>query len=161
MPFEITCGCGKIIPVTEGMAGSSIACQCGRAVSVPSLSQMRSQVALVADPADASRERSSGEKVALWALGILVIGTLLFCGVPISFTLGGFAGFGYLVALTGHFWLLGLIIRECHPNAILMALVIPFFTCYFAIQRWDVARWPLIIYLIGLGITIAGLFAGV
>ena len=160
MAFEIACECGKIIPVTEGMAGSSISCGCGRSLPVPSLSQLRSQVALVADPADDASRRSPTAQIVLWILGVLVVGSLLFCGIPVSFAWGGFAGFGYLVALTGHLWLLGLVIRECPPDAILMALVIPFFTCYFAIQRWDIARWPLIIYLIGLGINILALLAG-
>ena len=161
MAFEIPCDCGKRVPVTEGMAGSSISCTCGRSIPVPSLSQLRSQVALIAEPADAGPRRGPAEKVALWVLGILVVGSLVLCGIPFSFALAGFAGFGYLVALTGHLWLLGLIIRECHPDAILMAYFIPFFTWYFAFQRWDVAKWPFIINLVGLVIEITGLLTGV
>jgi hypothetical protein len=161
MAFEITCDCGKKLPVTEGMAGSSISCVCGRSVSVPSLSQLRSQVDLIAEPADVPPRRSPAEQAALWVLGILVVSGLVFCGIPFSFALAGFAGFGYLVALTGHLWLLGLIIRECHPDAIFMAYYLPFFTWYFAYQRWDIAKWPFIINSVGLVILIAGLLTGV
>jgi hypothetical protein len=159
MAFEVACECGKKLPVTEGMAGSSVSCPCGRSVRVPSLSQLRDQADLIAEPAEIAPRRSPGEQAALWVLGILVVSGLVFCGIPFSFALAGFAGFGYLVFLTGHLWLLGLIIRECHPDAIIMAYFIPFFTWYFAIKRWDVAQWPFVIMLVGLTIEIIALLA--
>jgi hypothetical protein len=44
--FRIDCQCGKQIVVREGSAGATIVCACGRAVSVPSLSQLRIQAGL-------------------------------------------------------------------------------------------------------------------
>ena len=50
MEYEIACGCGKNIPVTEAMAGSSQNCECGQTVVVPPLSTLRAtEVADVTD----------------------------------------------------------------------------------------------------------------
>jgi tetratricopeptide (TPR) repeat protein len=35
MGYDLTCSCGKVHPVTEGMAGSSISCGCGITIAVP------------------------------------------------------------------------------------------------------------------------------
>ena len=160
MNFEIACECGKSLVVTEGMAGTSTTCSCGRVVPVPSFGDLRKQ-ALLVEPVEPGPRRTWARQAALWVLGSLVVGGLVLCGIPFSFMLAGYAGFGYLVALTGHLWLLGLIIRECHPDAIIMAYFIPFFTWYFAIQRWDVAKWPFVINLVGLAILVPAVLVGV
>ena len=41
MDTNITCRCGRVIPVAEGQAGSSVLCECGGSVFVPSLSILR------------------------------------------------------------------------------------------------------------------------
>jgi hypothetical protein len=41
MSFFVDCECGKSIPVTAAMAGGSATCTCGRARTVPRLSQLR------------------------------------------------------------------------------------------------------------------------
>jgi tetratricopeptide (TPR) repeat protein len=41
MEYEIACRCGKVIPVSDGMAGSSVDCACGETVLVPSLSALQ------------------------------------------------------------------------------------------------------------------------
>ena len=46
MEYEIACGCGKGIPVTEAMAGSLQSCECGQTVVVPPLSTLRATVVL-------------------------------------------------------------------------------------------------------------------
>lgn len=43
MGYTVACGCGNAVPVTEGMAGSSVACVCGQSIAVPSLSTLRAQ----------------------------------------------------------------------------------------------------------------------
>jgi len=57
MKYEVACSCGKILPVSVGMAGSSIACTCGRIVLIPPLSQFRSLsvTELPTDSADSSQ----------------------------------------------------------------------------------------------------------
>jgi rhomboid protease GluP len=45
MGYEVACSCGKVLPVSEDMAGTSISCSCGRTVRVPSLSEFRRQAA--------------------------------------------------------------------------------------------------------------------
>jgi hypothetical protein len=48
MNFNIHCPCGKDVSVTEGAAGASFPCSCGRKISVPSLAQLRVQAGLPA-----------------------------------------------------------------------------------------------------------------
>jgi hypothetical protein len=43
MSYTVACECSKILPVSAGDAGSTIACSCGREVSVPSLGILRQQ----------------------------------------------------------------------------------------------------------------------
>jgi hypothetical protein len=75
----------------------------------------------------------------------------------VSFAAGGLAGFGSVVVWASQIWLLALVMRECSPGAILLALLIPFFTWYFAYQRWDVAKWPFLINAGGVLLNILGL----
>ncbi len=53
MECTIACSCGKVIPVSEGMAGASLECECGAAVVVPPLSVMRAQATTDAEPPSA------------------------------------------------------------------------------------------------------------
>jgi hypothetical protein len=46
MDFRIDCQCGRHNMVNEGSAGATIACDCGRLISVPSLSALRVQAGL-------------------------------------------------------------------------------------------------------------------
>lgn len=48
MDFTISCDCGTEIQVSEGSAGASTTCQCGRIVQVPSLARLRSIVGMSA-----------------------------------------------------------------------------------------------------------------
>ena len=41
MTFSLSCDCGKSLEVTASQAGTNVPCSCGRAVSVPLLSQLR------------------------------------------------------------------------------------------------------------------------
>jgi tetratricopeptide (TPR) repeat protein len=41
MEYEIACRCGKVIPVSDGMAGSSVDCACGETFLVPSLTALQ------------------------------------------------------------------------------------------------------------------------
>jgi tetratricopeptide (TPR) repeat protein len=43
MEHHFACPCGKVLPVSEGMAGAQVTCSCGAVVSVPPLSQLRAQ----------------------------------------------------------------------------------------------------------------------
>ncbi len=100
--------------------------------------------------------RVEGEDV-LWFAGRLLFGSLVF-GVGIwSFAAGGLIGFGVLLAIAGHLWLLLLMVRECQAGAIILYRYIPFFIWYFAWQRWDVAKWPFLINVLGLGLTLVGI----
>lgn len=46
MEFRVSCDCGKPHTVTAGDAGAKLACPCGRAVTVPRLSELRRQQGL-------------------------------------------------------------------------------------------------------------------
>lgn len=41
MQYGVACDCGNVLPVSEGMAGSSVNCPCGQTVPVPALSELR------------------------------------------------------------------------------------------------------------------------
>lgn len=43
MEYSAKCECGHSMTVTSGAAGSKLSCGCGRTVTVPSLSELRSQ----------------------------------------------------------------------------------------------------------------------
>jgi NfeD-like C-terminal, partner-binding len=95
-------------------------------------------------------------RVGLWVVGGVTVGILVIAGSLWSFAIGGVAGFGYLLAMAGQLWLLGLMIRECPPEAIVLAFLIPFFTWYFAWQRWDVANWPFLLSVMGVVVNCLG-----
>jgi hypothetical protein len=46
MKYHVLCGCGKSLPVKTEEAGTTIRCDCGESVTVPSLSKLRSTVGL-------------------------------------------------------------------------------------------------------------------
>lgn len=48
MDYQIPCGCGQVLTVTEGSAGSQATCACGRQVAVPSLGGLRQLAGLPA-----------------------------------------------------------------------------------------------------------------
>jgi hypothetical protein len=104
-------------------------------------------------------EASLGGKAALWVLGVLVFGAIAVLGSRWSFRVGPVAGCGYLIEMAGYLGLLVLVIRECRPDAILFALVVPFFLWYFAWQRWDVAKWPFLVNIVGLAMNLVGVAA--
>jgi hypothetical protein len=52
--FRIDCSCGQRVTVTEGDAGGTLPCPCGRTVRVPSLHELRTQAGLT--PYDLSPE---------------------------------------------------------------------------------------------------------
>jgi hypothetical protein len=54
MQFHVPCGCGRYLEVSEGAAGATIACPCGRPVQVPGLKELRVKAGL--PPYDISPE---------------------------------------------------------------------------------------------------------
>jgi hypothetical protein len=69
---------------------------------------------------------------------------------------GGLAAFGYVIGLVGQIWLLIQIARFCAPDALGLALLVPFFTWYYGIQRWDIAKWPLLCSVGGTFLSLLG-----
>jgi hypothetical protein len=49
MKFRINCPCGDHIEVGEGAAGATFQCACGRPISVPSLTELRTRAGLPAN----------------------------------------------------------------------------------------------------------------
>ena len=54
MGHEVACSCGKVLPASEDMAGSSILCSCGCTVHVPPQSRMEGQAVTDAVPGPAA-----------------------------------------------------------------------------------------------------------
>jgi hypothetical protein len=152
MGYWLRCECGQELPVGEGAAGGVLTCACGRAVQVPSLRELRNQFRVEAE----TKAVRSLPQPGLLVVGALVFVGLFLVGCVLSFAAGGLAGAGFVIFQIGQVWLLVLIIRECPGQAIFLALVIPFFTWYFAYQRLDIAKWPLICNLSGLLLLVYG-----
>lgn len=68
MDFQLPCDCGQVLVVTPGDAGSSKSCGCGRAVSVPSLSQLRQLSGLAAFEACPADEIQQMVREGQWEL---------------------------------------------------------------------------------------------
>jgi hypothetical protein len=49
MDFRIDCPCGESVTVSEGSAGATLTCDCGRPISVPSLPALRRAAGLLAE----------------------------------------------------------------------------------------------------------------
>jgi hypothetical protein len=154
MEFAITCDCGKTFLVSAGMAGSSVQCSCGLLTPVPSLSELGRHAPVKDEPERVAPHRSIVAQAALWMIGSAVFGGFVVGGSVLAFAAGGPAGFAYLLSMTGQVWLLALIIRESPPEAIFYALVVPFFTWYFAYERWEVAKWPFVLHAAGIVLTL-------
>src|SRR5437870_2392755 len=73
MDVSITCECGARRTVSDGAAGTRFTCACGRAVSVPSLAELRMRAGLSAVPvspesrirADACRRRVTRQRLGV------------------------------------------------------------------------------------------------
>jgi hypothetical protein len=84
MDFHLDCECGNRVAVTEGSAGATVDCACGRTIKVPSLSQLRKLHGL--EPASLLNPVLLIEHLA--AAGELPPGeTCIQCGFPTSETL--------------------------------------------------------------------------
>jgi hypothetical protein len=159
MDYHLPCECGRTLTVSERSAGVSLECTCGRSVKVPNLGELRTLTpTLDEDERKAAAGMTPGQ-VAVAVVGLMVFGGVLLLGALWAFALGGLAGLGYLTAQCGQVWLLVLIAREGHPDALLYALLIPFFTWYFAFRRWDIALWPFLCQVAGLFLLLLGLGA--
>ncbi len=156
MEFLLDCACGDRVRVTEGMCGASVPCACGRTIRVPSLGELRRSCPAVDGPPRAPRGRSAGASVALGLAVAVFAGAALALGF-LATKAGGLAGFGYALALAGQLWLLVQIARVCAPDALALALFVPFFTWYYGVQRWDIAKWPLLCNVGGTVLMTAGL----
>lgn len=144
-----------MVLVSEGAAGTAVPCACGVQVKVPSFRELQ-QVALVeGPPAEAAEDESAVGWVVVLCLGALVFGFLAFGWALLAFQYGPAATIGAVVSEIGHFWLLALIIRHCRRDAVALALFVPFFTWWFAFQRWDIAKWPFVCTAGGLVLSLA------
>jgi len=85
MHVPLSCQCGKQILVTEGSAGASVPCECGRTIQVPSLGEFRRRfgrdASLFARPERDPTRKRTGEAFNM-GCGALVflIGTGLYVG---------------------------------------------------------------------------------
>jgi hypothetical protein len=98
--------------------------------------------------------------LAMWVVRVACVGFLgsfVVVGAFWSFEVGGLVGIGYVLSTLGQIWLLVLIVRECERNAIVLAFIIPCFTWYFAWERWDVAKRPFLLNILGIIVSIIGI----
>jgi hypothetical protein len=165
MEISLRCACGQQFIASEGMAGTSIACNCGNSVRVPSLTEMRMRsTEFVEVPSLAitsqQRQRQLGAAllygcvlagIALAALPLLVI--LFIHGTPMALV-------GALLILAGHAWFFTQIFTG-NPTAALVVLLVPvvgeFLAWKFIFDYWSIARWPLLCQCTGVLLLLLGL----
>jgi Domain of unknown function (DUF1922) len=163
----LQCSCGEHLIATEGMAGSQIACVCGRRVPVPSLDEMRRRTGEVGDEDIVSAVVSDEPLQQPHTLLIygLAVGWMCFAGLPlllVSIHAGGAAAaMGAVLWIAGNVWLFTQIFSG-NPVAALVVLVIPivgpFLAFQFIIDHFLIARWPLLCQVAGLFLWLAGVF---
>jgi hypothetical protein len=162
MEYRLACECGQQISFSEGAAGNTLQCACGRSVTVPSLGELKKHWTVDTEAAVAAKTRLSAAQLALLTIGGIVFGSLILLRFyEVTSRAGEVAGCGFFIAEIGEIWLLVLIVRECHPDAIFYALMIPFFTWYFAYQRWDIAKRAFACSLSGTLLFWLGLYIGI
>jgi hypothetical protein len=97
--------------------------------------------------------RRSPRQIVFIVVALTLFGGLLLAvGCWWLSPLGALVLTAYTLSVATNIWLLVLIARECAPDAFVLALVFPFYTWFFAIQRWDIARWPFLCHLAGFAI---------
>jgi hypothetical protein len=155
MELRLSCECGREITVTEGSAGAAIQCGCGHNLRVP---PFRKPFAMLAQLHDAvAYDRYPPQMLAILLAGIYVLGSIFLGDALLWVASGRFERIGYAVALGGQIWLMFLLVSECHPEAIVWSLLIPFYTWYFAYRRWDIAKWAFVCNVGGLLLILAAL----
>src|SRR5262245_18009040 len=50
MTYQLNCDCGRILPVSERQAGSSIVCSCGRTINVPASTEQCNEAVIEGMP---------------------------------------------------------------------------------------------------------------
>jgi len=74
MAISVQCACGKRAAVSDALAGKAIRCPaCGDAVVVPSAAPAPGRASVKRQQAGPALELSSGQKVGLWVIGILLV----------------------------------------------------------------------------------------
>jgi hypothetical protein len=160
MPWtlQMSCACGRTIAVNEGSPGIVLTCPCARKLEVPPFKRPASSFP-EARGARTDDDHSLEERLLL-IVGLFVLGTVFLSGGLIALASARLWVTGYAFAVAGQIWLVFLIVRECHPEAVVWSLLVPGFTWCFAYQRWDIAKWPLACNVGGLILLITALFAG-
>jgi hypothetical protein len=159
MDFFLECACGKQVVATEGMAGTEVACTCGRLVAVPTLGELRRSRGM-SDPRALSEETEdlyggSAQAGAMVVYTLVVVGVcaLAFFVAIVTFSAGGVVPTLGVVLLYGsQLWLFTLIYPG-NPLAGLIVLFVPLVGSVMAIQflidHWSIARWPLFVQVAG------------
>jgi len=155
--MRMTCECGRALTVTEGSAGALVRCRCRRGIVVPSFDRSALPVPHARDAR--IDDTNSPEALVAPILGIFVLGSIFLGGTLASLASSSLWVTGYTLALAGQTWLFYLILRECHPEAIVWCLLFPCFTWYFGYQRWDIAKVPLLCSIGGFALFVATLLA--
>jgi hypothetical protein len=156
MAFAMRCSCGQRLEVTEGMAGTFVQCPCGGRVRVPSFAELRRLYPETEEPLVPTETARQVAQVVVFALGACVFGIVALVLGMIAAGGGGLVLAGYAFSMFGYLWLLVQIIRVCSPDAIILVLLVPFFHWYYALQRWDIAKWPFLCNVSGLALMVIG-----
>jgi hypothetical protein len=148
-----------LLDVRKKLVESGLAPEAAAAV-IEEVQEARSGVRADGSPGRRRMSNITAAQGVVLAVAVVIFMGMFIAGAVVSLATGGLASFGYFLAGVGQIWLLVLIVRECQPSAVGYALLIPFFTWYFAHQRWDIAKWALCCNLAGVLLLMLGLCSG-
>jgi len=171
MNFQLPCECGQRVVISEGMAGTSVRCACGRTVAVPSLGEIRRLAEPDLDIAHSAATDPTADNALMRPssavlYGALVAGTCMVA-VPVLVLLlvhGNLvATLGFASLVTGHLWLFTQVYVG-NPAAALAILLVPILgptlALKFIVEHWKISRWPLVCQVLGMALLIGGIASG-
>ena len=169
--IPLPCECGQHILVTEGMAGASVRCPCGRTIAVPSLGEIRRLAGRDLDIAHTAATDPTADNALLQPSSAVLYGAMVawtcFVAGPVLVLLllsaNWLTAFGFAVVVVGHVWLFTQIYVG-NPVAALVVLLIPIIgptlAEKFIVDHWNIACWPVICQALGVALLVGGIAIG-
>lgn len=171
MNLQLPCECGQHVVISEGMAGTSVRCACGRSVLVPSLGELRRLAGRDLDIAHTAATDPTEDNALLRPSNAVLYGAMVawtcFVALPLLVVLLVFgywlASLGLALLVAGHLWLFTQVYVG-NPVAALAILLVPILgptlAEKFIEDHWNIACWPVIGQALGLALLIGGIASG-
>ncbi|MCI0682149.1 MAG: hypothetical protein L0Y71_08600 [Gemmataceae bacterium] len=169
--IALACECGQQVVVTEGMAGTSVQCACGRTVAVPSYGELRrlagrdlhiAHTAATDPTADNALARPSSAVLYAAVVAWTCLVAVPVLGVFLVYR-EWFAALGLVLVTAGHLWLFTQVYVG-NPLAALLVLLVPILGTILALKfvkdHWRIACWPVSCQALGTALLIVATARG-